>query len=236
MMTELELELKKHLPNGHRLGKWNDTADYDADGPIDVYDYLCDMRDEKQREIDDINRIGYTTGRLMSSRELLEKAIEKLNKQIDDVQDADDTYYDIFVRDVKPLKTRLGTIVKPFINKDNELEWIPTGDTVKCYEFHNRYAPSYPYLIPEVQEIGGVHICTETYWVNNSSYYILELVRDMAGYRSVLCPECGTVWTRSEQDVRWFKNKGMTPPKRCHVCRTARRTAREIEQRLEEEV
>ena len=37
------------------------------------------------------------------------------------------------------------------------------------------------------------------------------------------CKECGEVFTMTDEEVKWYEDKGFELPKRCPECRKARR-------------
>lgn len=41
------------------------------------------------------------------------------------------------------------------------------------------------------------------------------------------CADCEQLFTISPQELRWFEDRGMNPPRRCTRCRAERRRERE---------
>lgn len=49
----------------------------------------------------------------------------------------------------------------------------------------------------------------------------------MADNRTIKCADCGNTFSITEEEKKWYEDKGFALPKRCKKCRRDRRKSRE---------
>lgn len=234
-MTEIESKIRNQAPYGFSLYKYyNPDEDRSEDVP-DILDHLYDVLDETEAKI---RTSSYFDAPVRLS-EVRERNLDRMNdltmrleQTIAKVREERSEYYlctDSHVESVDLITLPIQTVDA----ENTKLVLKDTGETVKVYDvniskFHEVSNEAFEHrfiIAEEPQPDTWIHdkfheLLEDIVLSVNHKYigfsYLSTRYPELKFYR---CKDCDKIFWMSDSNIKWYRNQGLTQPKRCEDCR-----------------